>query len=714
MIFYNKAYNCYLNKQYNNIKKNYKVKSEETIQSYDEILWEWNINTKEFNINFIGYDILGIKKYYKKKDDIEFWKQFIHPDDVEYSFDKILKDIVSDDKKKFSNEYRIIRADGTVGKLITSGISYRNIHDEKIIVEYIDKFKQYENLWFDKSKESSYPYIGGGIDGVINIDTKNKKIKMSPSINAVLDELNLNQKINSLNQCIEYFTKDDTLKYIKSFNEFLKSGEIYYYNQFRLINKRNNEKWIEIRGQANLDNLGNKDKLYVSVKDITREKEEKRKYSQIRYIDDITELPNKFFLREILMKKDVENSTKIKEKMTLMLVDIDDFKEINDKLGYDFGNKLLKAVGEKIKSGVDKKDTVFRYNADEFFILYEDFTGYMSIKENAKKVIDLFKYPLKIDKKDFFVSVNVGIAIYPDHGAIISDLIYKADIAMFKSKSIGKNTFSIFEVDKCDEVNRIFNMEQDLVKAINKNEMYVVFQPKINIKDEKTIGLEALLRWNHGKKGVIPPSKFIPIAESTKLIIPIGRFVFEEACKKCRELLENGYDDFKISVNLSKIQLEDKLLTEFLKDTLKKYNLKPKFIELEITESLIMDALEKNLAILDNIHDYGISISLDDFGVGLSPIKYLKILNLDCLKIDKSFIDDIGVNEKSERIIEGLIKLAHSLNLLVIAEGVEKEEQINYLKKHCCDIVQGYYYAKPMSFNDTITFLKKENISKKR
>ncbi|WP_312573572.1 EAL domain-containing protein, partial [Clostridium sp.] len=196
------------------------------------------------------------------------------------------------------------------------------------------------------------------------------------------------------------------------------------------------------------------------------------------------------------------------------------------------------------------------------------------------------------------------------------------------------------------------------------------------------------------------------IAEYTKTIIPIGRFVFDEACKKCRELLDMGYDDFKISVNLSKVQLEDKNLTNNFINILKKYNLDPKYIELEITESVIIDVLEKNLDVLDKLHKYGMSISLDDFGTGLSPLKYLKLLNLDCLKIDKSFIDDIGINKKSEHIIDGLIKLAHSLKLSVIAEGVETEEQIKYLKANNCDIIQGYYYAKPMIFEETVKFLK--------
>lgn len=711
MIYYNKNYNFFSNNKSDNIEKDvaYNASEDKAVENCEDILWRWNVNKEEFHINAIGYNILGIDKYYKSisTKDIKFWMQFIHPDDLEIGFNNFFTDIVIKNKKNFSHGYRIVRSDGSIGRLITSGVSFKNIHGEKIVVEYVCKFIKTRNSYFHRENMNLYPNIGGGIDGVINVDLDKKGICMSPSMSVILDEINFHKNIVNLNQCMDYLPKSEYEMYRKNFNEFLEEDNLYYYEQLKVINKNNMEKYLELRGQKNINKFDKSKKVYISVKDVTKEKEEKRKYSRIKYQDDITGLPNKFYLREFLMKKDVERSLEVNSTMTLMLVDIDDFKEINDKLGYYFGNKLLKTVGEKLKSGAQKGDTVIRFNADEFFIMSEDFNGYTNLRKKAESVIELFKNPVNIEGKNFFVSINIGIVVYPEHGEVFSDLIYKADIAMFKSKSIGKNTFSFFEVEN-DKVDKIFTMEQDLVKAISKDEMYIMFQPKISTENEKTVGLEALARWNHGKKGMIPPSEFIPIAESTKLIIPIGRFVFEESCKKCRELIDKGYKNFKISVNLSKIQLEDKMLTEFLVDTLKRYKLDPKYIELEITESVIMDALERNLDVLDNIHKYGISMSLDDFGVGLSPIKYLKILNLDCLKIDKSFIDDIGINKKSERIIEGLIKLAHSLNLSVIAEGVETKNQMSYLKKHSCDVVQGYYYAKPMSFEDTIIFLQSE------
>lgn len=679
------------------------------LSAFDGAIWEWNLNTDEFYLSSKGDQLLGIEGSSQSINSINSLSKFVHPEDLYPLFICFLKKIKISNDKEFSHEYRIIQKDENIKWVRCSGKIYRSKKENinlasGFIIEITEQKKQ--QLALIENQIKNRLTIAGSLDSICEVDLKKKIMNFSSSINNILGDDKANEKIKYYRHWMEYIYDEDKESYCKGIKEFLNSNEVYYADQYRILNANNEIVWLETRSKATFDELGNKDYLYVSIKDITKEKFEKSKYGRLQYNDDLTGLPNRFFLREALIKKEIDASLKMKEKIALISVDIDGFKHINDTFGHNYGDELLRQVAERLKLIVGEDDILCRFSGDEFSFLIEHIKGYIDLENRAKQIIKLFNSPVKIFDNEVFISVSIGMALYPDHGEILSDLVYKADMAMYKAKSLGKNQYYLFEFNDLEKVNRIFSIEKDLSEALNKNEMYLVFQPKISTDNEEMVGLEALIRWNHLEKGFISPVEFIPIAEYTKTIIPIGRFVFDEACKKCRELLNMGYDNFKISVNLSKVQLEDKNLTNNFINILKKYNLDPKYIELEITESVIIDVLEKNLDVLDKLHKYGMSISLDDFGTGLSPLKYLKLLNLDCLKIDKSFIDDIGINKKSEHIIDGLIKLAHSLKLSVIAEGVETEEQIKYLKANNCDIIQGYYYAKPMIFEETVKFLK--------
>lgn len=679
------------------------------LSAFDGAIWEWNLNTDEVYLSSKGDQLLGIENSSQSINSINSLSKFVHPEDLYPLFIFFLERIKISNDKEFSHEYRIIQKGGNIKWVRASGKIYRSKKDNinlasGFIIEITEQKQQ--QLALAKNQMKNRLTIAGSLDSICEVDLKKKIMNFSLSINNILKDDKANEKIRYYRHWMKYIYDEDKENYCKGIKEFLNSNEVYYANQYRILNANNEIVWLEARSKATFDELGNKDYLYVSIKDITKEKLEKSKYGRLQYNDDLTGLPNRFFLREALIKKEIDSSLKMKEKIALISVDIDGFKHINDTFGHNYGDELLRQVGKRLKLMVGEDDILCRFSGDEFSFLIEHIKGYIDLENRAKQIIKLFNSPINIFDSEVFISVSIGMALYPDHGEILSDLVYKADMAMYKAKSLGKNQYYLFEFNDLEKVNRIFSIEKDLSEALNKNEMYLVFQPKISTDNEEMVGLEALIRWKHLEKGFISPVEFIPIAEYTKTIIPIGRFVFDEACKKCRELLDMGYDNFKISVNLSKVQLEDKNLTNNFINILKKYNLDPRYIELEITESVIIDVLEKNLDVLDKLHKYGMSISLDDFGTGLSPLKYLKLLNLDCLKIDKSFIDDIGINKKSEHIIDGLIKLAHSLKLSVIAEGVETEEQIKYLKANNCDIIQGYYYAKPMIFEEAVEFLK--------
>lgn len=701
-------YDYFLSEEYHSLpieQKRYKL----ALDVFDGAIWEWNLNTDEFYLSSKADKLLGIKNISQNINTLKSLYKFIHPEDLNHLFIGFLEKIKISNDKEFSHKYRIVQKNNTFKWIRCSGKIYRNKKENiNLAIGFMMEIEKQKNekTYLVKNQIKDKLTLAKSLDSICRVDLKNKTITFSQSINDILREDKVNEKIKYYEDWIEYIYREDRNKHCEGIKEFLDNDEVYYRDQYRVLNANNEIIWLETRIKAVFDESGDKEFLYVSIKDITKEKFERSKYGRLEYTDYLTGLHNRFFLREVLIKKEIDDSFRIKEKIALISLDIDGFKQINDTLGHNYGDELLRKVAKRLKFMVGEEDILCRFSGDEFFFLIENIRGYIDLENKAKEIIKLFNSPIKIFDNEIFVSVSIGMALYPDHGEILSDLVYKADMAMYKAKSLGRNQYCLFQFKDLEKVNRIFSIEKDLNEALCKNEMYLVFQPKISTDNEQLVGLEALIRWKHLEKGFISPVEFIPIAEYTKSIIPIGKFVFDEACKKCRELLDMGYDNFKISVNLSKVQLEDKNLTNNFINILEKYNLDPKYIELEITESVIINVLEKNLDVLDKLHKYGMSISLDDFGTGLSPLKYLKLLNLDCLKIDKSFIDDIGINKKSEHIIDGLIKLAHSLKLSVIAEGVETEEQIKYLKANDCDIIQGYYYAKPMKFEETVDFLK--------
>ena len=307
--------------------------------------------------------------------------------------------------------------------------------------------------------------------------------------------------------------------------------------------------------------------------------------------------------------------------------------------------------------------------------------------------------PFEVNNKSIYCSISLGVSIYPRDANNLDILLKTADMAMHKAKEEGKNRYKFFDVDILTMLRRQYDIEKALRTAIERNEIFMVFQPKISIKGEKINGFEALVRWINSDLGFVSPAEFIPIAENTGLIVDIGKFIIEESFKKCKELYEISTAKFHIAINISDIQLREDGFIDYIAELLQKYEIPPEYIEFEITEGVIMQSVAKNIELLLGLKRLGVSIALDDFGTGYSSLSYLKRLPIDVLKIDKSFVDGIGVDEKSEYIAESIIKLSHSLDLKVVAEGVETREQLGYLDKMKCDVAQGYYFSKPEKFD---------------
>ena len=423
--------------------------------------------------------------------------------------------------------------------------------------------------------------------------------------------------------------------------------------------------------------------------------------------DRITGLPNKYFFKNTvfnLLKNVVDNNT----RAAMIIINLDNFKYVNDSFGHDFGDLLLKEVSKSILISVTEDILVSRYSGDTFLLFKPDIADIQEVIALCNIIIKSFEKPTIVEEKKIYLTASIGVALSPDHGMDYNTLLKNADAAMYEAKKNGKNECDFFNDNLSVELNRIYSLQKGLRTALQNKELYVMFQPKVSLDDSLVKGFEALARWESNEFGFVSPSEFIPIAESSKMIIPIGSFVLEEVFKKTKCLLNEGNDNFKIAVNLSEMQLrEDIVLVEF-KNLINKYRINPKYIEVEITESMLMKSFDKNVKILEGIRKLGVTIALDDFGTGYSSLNYLTKLPIDVLKIDRSFVIDLLSNPKSKCIVENIINLSHQLGIEVVAEGVEDKSQVEYLRTILCDVVQGYYFSKPRMFNAIRNIIGKE------
>ena len=425
------------------------------------------------------------------------------------------------------------------------------------------------------------------------------------------------------------------------------------------------------------------------------------------HADRITGLPNKYLFKNIVSKM-LENVVSNSKRAAMIIIDLDNFKYVNDSFGHDFGDLLIKEVGYRILASVSDDVLVSRYSGNTFLLFKPDIIDIQEVVDLCNIITNSLEEPNIVDDKKIYLTASIGVSLSPDHGIDYNSLLKNADAAMYEAKKNGKNECDFFDDSLSVELNRVYSLQKGLRTALQNDEIYVVFQPKVSLDNSIVNGFEALARWESKEFGMVSPVEFIPIAESSKMIIPIGSFVLEEVFKKTKCLLNEGNDNFKIAVNLSEMQLrEDVVLSQF-KKLIKKYKISPKYIEVEITESMLMKSFDKNVRILQEIRNLGVSIALDDFGTGYSSLNYLTKLPIDVLKIDRSFVVDLMNNSKSKCIVENIINLSHQLGIEVVAEGVEDKSQAEYLRTILCDIVQGYYYSKPKMFEEIRHIIGKE------
>ncbi|WP_199610006.1 putative bifunctional diguanylate cyclase/phosphodiesterase [Flocculibacter collagenilyticus] len=439
-------------------------------------------------------------------------------------------------------------------------------------------------------------------------------------------------------------------------------------------------------------------KLYGRVwcfRDVTDLKKSEALVKHQAYHDALTNLPNRILLDDRLQHA-VNYSARYGTQVAVLFIDLDDFKKVNDYAGHQAGDQVLTEVSQRIQSCTREIDTLARLGGDEFVVLLENLEDYRIASATSHRIIESLAQPFHIDENDFYISSSIGISVYPKDSDTPDELLRKADMAMYHAKSQGKSNHQYFDAALEQHSLRQMQLERLLRDAIDKKQLSVYYQPKVDLKDGAVTSLEALIRWTTEAGHMILPTEFIPIAEQTGLINQIGILVFERCCQQLAQWQTLGISDMQISLNISPIEFCNKDLCHQLKGMLDKYNVPAKQIELEITESLLLDDMHYAKQVLRQLREMDFSVAIDDFGTGYSSLKYLQQLEIDTLKIDKSFVINLNAQSQGAAIADTIITLAHNLNLKVVAEGVENEKALSFLKERGCDVVQGFYYYKPM------------------
>ena len=438
--------------------------------------------------------------------------------------------------------------------------------------------------------------------------------------------------------------------------------------------------------------------------------EQKRSAEHIRHLayhDALTDLPNRESFSDCC-KQALEHARGGGKPLFLLFLDLDRFKYVNDSLGHPIGDALLRAVAQRLKGSLRHTDIVARQGGDEFIVLLQGLKSRRDAELIARKLLAALTRPFHVQGYKLDVRSSIGVSCYPGDGEDAATLIKNADLAMYRAKEEGRGNFRFYEAHLTEQAKERLFLEGELREALKRDELSVYYQPQLDLSDGRLIGCEALLRWRHGTRGMIPPDKFIPIAEDTGLIVPIGEWVLYVACRQASAWLRSGRGAYRVAVNLSGVQIERCNIVATVDRVLAETGLPPQYLELEVTETYVMRHAQQSIRILEGLRALGVTLAIDDFGTGQSSLAYLKRLPLDKLKIDRSFITDIPHGENEAAITRAIVALGHSLRLKVLAEGIETQEQAAFLKELQCEEGQGYYYGRPMDADSLEKLLQPE------
>lgn len=569
--------------------------------------------------------------------------------------------------------------------LLSSKISREKLQDTLIILE--ENLK--ENLTNkDIQRLASFPELSP--NPIIEFDFNGQITYTNPAANLCFEEL-LGSNYSNINPLIEGLNSENHLRNRDLIIREIKLKDKYFEQYVHYLTKEN--------------------VIRTYIFDITERKHSEEKLKYQAFHDSLTGIPNRdFFYWKLarLLKKTKKNN----QKTAILFIDIDRFKNINDTLTHTTGDKLLESFAHRLISSLPDHCFLSRWGGDEFTLIVPLDDGLPTAKEIAEMIIKSLKNPFLIKKYTIYVTCSIGVAIYPDDGLDEKHLIKNADIALFRAKQMGKNNCQFYTTQLSREQMLLFELENSLYKALENHELFLNFQPQFCLKTKQICGVEVLLRWQHPTLGMISPAKFIPLAEETGLIMPIGSWTLEKACIQGKKWQDLGYLPILIGVNVSAKQFQQENFIEEVKNIIKKTQFNPEYLEIEITETILMQDVQKTEEIMQELSALGVKFSLDDFGTGYSSLSYLKKFPFHTIKIDQSFVRDLDTNKQDQALVSAVITLAKGYKMKVIAEGVETENQKSFLESLGCDIIQGWLVSKPLKladFSSLLTKYSKEN-----
>ncbi|QBE62025.1 EAL domain-containing protein [Pseudoduganella lutea] len=594
----------------------------------------------------------------------------------------------------FNEERRYRRRDGTLFWCMVSGcaIDQHRPNDGSIWV-YADITARKEAE--DKARLSA-TVLEHIADGVVVVDREGRIAAVNPAFTQITGYA----EAEALGRDISLTRSErhDAAFHQHLWTELVTTG--YWHGELWALRK-NGEQFLQALTMTAVRDSQGYITHYAGVfSDITLVKEHERKLDHLAHHDSLTGLPNRLLFNDRLQHA-LDRAQRSQEQLALLFIDLDRFKNVNDTLGHHIGDQLLKQVSEALRTRLRDADTLARLGGDEFVVLLEGLGSEYSATLVAEKLVAMFEQPFIVAGHELFVTCSIGVSLYPHDGTDLNVLLRNADVAMYQAKARGRNGYRFYALSMTGEGVERLRLEAWLRRSIEKDEMFLNYQPQVEIDTGRLVGVEALVRWNHPELGLVPPVKFIPLAEDTGFIIQLGEWVLAEACRQMVRWQEAGLAVPKIAVNLSVRQFERGSIVRTVDDILRATGLEPGRLQLEVTESLIMNTGDA-LQYINGLHALGVSLAIDDFGTGYSSLAYLKQMPVQTLKIDRSFIKDIDEDANDEAIAIAIIQLGKSMNLSVIAEGVETDEQAAFLLRHGCNLAQGYFYSRPVMPDDLL------------